>query len=197
MAVETRQEAQEATVPNRVNGVDTGRLYQTVSVIQGQPELANFRFRAKHEWVDGGHGRTTIHDFYGAGKEDRHQQRFVFEADEPDVLLGTDRGANATEAALHALASCLTASFIYHAAARNISIDSLECDLEGDLDLHGFLGLSDEIRRGFQQVRVSFRVEADITEAQLEECCRLAQKQSPVFDIFTNRVSVEVRCARR
>ena len=89
---------------------------------------------------------------------------------------------------LHALAACLTTSLVYHAAAQGIQIDEVESRLEGDLDLHGFLGLKDDVRKGYQDIRVSFRIKADATEEQLRELCRM----SPVLDIVSNPVPVSI-----
>ena len=144
--------------------------------------------------MGGGHNRSTIQGFYGAGQEDTSRKStFVMDNDEPDVLLGTDQGANPVEYVLHALAGCLTTSLVYHAAAKGIRIDAVESRLEGDLDLRGFLGMSDEVRNGYDNVRVTFRIKADASEEQLQELCKLAQKRSPVFDIVTNAVPVTVQ----
>lgn len=177
-----------------VNGIDLGRLDDTVDAITNNPEIGKFRFRVHNKWEGGAHCSTTIKDFYGACKEDTSRSKpFVLEADEPDVLLGKDHGPNATEAALHALASCLNATFIFQAAQDGIHVDQLELELEGDLDLNGFLGISDQIRNGFQQVRVTFKVKADASQEQITDLVQAAQNYSPVFDIFTNPVPVFAR----
>ncbi|MDR7476307.1 MAG: OsmC family protein, partial [Armatimonadota bacterium] len=129
-----------------VNGVDVGQLVATVEAIKANPDLARFTFRATSEWVTGGRSRTEIRGLYGAGQEDTSRARpFVLEGDEPPVLLGTNAAPNAVEAVLHALASCLAVGFIYNAAARGIKVERLQFALEGDLDLRGFLGLSDRV----------------------------------------------------
>jgi len=112
--------------------------------------------------------------------------------DEPDVLLGSDQAANPVENVLHSLAGCLTTSLIYHAAARGITIHAMESRLEGNLDLRGFLGLSGDVRNGYQGVRVTFRIDSDASPQQLAELCTIAQERSPVFDIVTNKVPVTV-----
>jgi uncharacterized OsmC-like protein len=108
------------------------------------------------------------------------------------VLLGTDRGANPVEYVLTALAGCLTTSLVYHAAARGIAVEEVESHLEGDLDLRGFLGLSEEVRNGYENIRVTFKIKADATEEQLRELVQLAQNRSPVFDIISHPVPVSV-----
>ena len=172
-----------------VNGVDVDKLISTIKAIKENPDIANFQFRANTEWINGGHSRTKIQSFYGAGAEDEsRKQPFVIDGDEPPILLGNNVGPNAVETVLSALASCLAVGFVYNAAARGINIKSLTFSLEGYIDLHGFLGLSDEIRPGYKEIRVNYKVESDAPREKLEELCEYVQKTSPVLDIITNKV---------
>jgi uncharacterized OsmC-like protein len=172
------------------NGVNVTQLAATLDAIKQTPSLAAFQFRAKNQWLGGGLNRSTIQDFYGAGQEDTSRGKpFTLEADEPPVLLGGDRGANPVEFVLHALAACMTTTMAYHAAARGIEIGAIESELEGDLDLRGFLGLSDTVRKGYHDVRVKFRVESDAAPEDLAELAKF----SPVYDIVSNSLPVDVR----
>jgi len=184
----------QATMTGVINGVDVDRLGATIQTVQQNTSLATFRFRAKNRWIDGGHNRSTIQSFYGAGQEDTVRTKpFALDADEPPVLLGKDQGANPVEYVLHALAACLTTSLVYHAAARGIHIESVESTLEGDLDLQGFLGLSDEIRRGYKEIRVLFLIETDAPAEQLKELTKF----SPVHDIVSNPVPISIQITTR
>lgn len=175
------------------NGVDLTQLTQTVEAIQADASLAQFRFRAHNTWLDGGHSRTSIQGFWGAGAEDTSRTApFLLDGDEPPVLLGANHAPNAVEAVLHALASCLAVGMAYNAAAKGITLRSLELDLEGELDLHGFLGLSEETRAGYQHVQVSYRVDSDASDEAIEELCGYVQRTSPVLDILCNPVDVTV-----
>ena len=177
-----------------INGVDVDQLFSTIKAIKETPGLAKFEFRATNQWINGGHNRTSIKDFYGAGQEDTTRKRtFVFDNDEPVTLLGEDNGANPVEFVLHALAGCLTTSLVYHAAAQGVRIDAVESKFEGDLDLRGFLGMNEDVRNGYENIRVTFKIKADAPEEKLKELCELAQRRSPVYDIVTNRVPVNVR----
>ena len=120
---------------------------------------------------------------------------FVFDAGEPPVLLGNNEGANPVEYALKALASCLTTSMVFHATARGIELEGVRARLEGDLDMQGFLDLNENVRNGYEGIRVTFEIDGDFTDEQKEELCQLAQSRSPVFDIISNPVPVEVRVA--
>jgi len=182
----------QAILNGVINGVDTDRMGATIEAVQNNPILATFQFRAKNRWITGGHNRSTIQSFYGAGQEDNLRTTpFVLDAGEPPVLLGNDEGANPVEFVLHALAACLTTSLVYHAAARGIRIESVESTLEGDLDLQGFLGLSDQVRRGYKEIRVNFTIKTDATAEQLKELTKF----SPVHDIVSNPVPVSISIA--
>lgn len=179
----------QATINGIINGVDVDRMGATVEAVRRTPSLATFRFRAANHWIDGSHNRSTIKSFYGAGQEDTlRTMPFVLDTDKPPVLLGKDQGPTPVEFVLHALAACLTTSLVYHAAARGIHIESVESTLEGDLDLHGFLGLSENIRKGYRQIRVAFTVKSDASAEQLEALTKF----SPVYDIVSNPVPVSI-----
>jgi uncharacterized OsmC-like protein len=176
-----------------INGVNVDQLVGTVNAIQGNPDLAKFTFRSETEWISGGHSRTKIQSFYGAGSEDTSRvQPLVLEGDEPPVLLGQNAAPNAVEAILHALAACLGVGFVYNAAARGIKVEQLDFSLEGNLDLRAFLGLSDKVRPGYENIKVSYRVKADAPREKLEELCEYVQRTSPVLDIIRNPVPVTV-----
>ena len=171
------------------NGVDVTALGEVLEAVQGDPEIAKFQFRAKNKWLGGGHNRSEIQSFYGACQEDTSRtEPFVMDNAEPPVLLGQDEGANPVEYVLHALAGCMTTTMVYHAAARGITIESVETELEGDLDLHGFLRIDDSVRNGYENVRVKFKVKSDASPEQLADLARI----SPVFDIVSNPVPVAV-----
>jgi len=177
----------------KINGVDVGQMNTTIEAIHQTPELAKFNFRATNTWISGGHNRSTIKEFYGACQEDTTRtEPFEFDADEPPVLLGNDHGANPAEFLLHALASCLTTSLVYHASARGIHIESVESKLEGDIDLHGFLGLNKDIRKGYQGINVTFNIQSDADPTVLRELCQY----SPIFDVVSNPVPVNVLVER-
>jgi uncharacterized OsmC-like protein len=181
-----------ATIPETIrNGVDTQQLFGTLDAVKADPSIAKFQFRARNHWIDGAHNRSTIRGFYAANQEDTSRaEEFVIDAGEPAILLGTDTGPNPAEYLLHALAACLTTSLVYVAAARGVHLTKVESLLEGDMDVQGALGLSDELRNGFEQIRVSFRIEGDAPKEKLLEVVARAQQRSAVFDMVTNGVPV-------
>ncbi|MHC4446604.1 MAG: OsmC family protein [Planctomycetota bacterium] len=177
-------------VAKSLNGVDVKRLMETIDEVRQNPDLAKFSFRAANRWLGADHNQSTIKDFYGAGNEDTSRSKpYVFDAGEPQVLVGSDSGANPVEFVLHALAACLTTTMVYHAASRGIEIESVESKVEGDIDIQGFLGLKKDIRKGYQRIGVTFRVKSNASPEQLAELAKF----SPVFDTISNPVDVQVK----
>jgi uncharacterized OsmC-like protein len=157
------------------------------------PDIAKFKFRATNKWISGTHCRGTIKDFYGALKEDNSRPAVDYDMDEPPVLMGNNEGRNPVEYLLVALSGCLTTSLVAHASAKGIKINGVESRYEGDIDLRGFLGLSEDVPVGYKEIRVYFKVDADVSDEQKEELVRMAQKYSPVFNTITKAAPVSVR----
>jgi uncharacterized OsmC-like protein len=157
-----------------INGVSLDRLREIIKAFRAMPSLARFRFRAANRWLGGGHSVTTMKNFFGAGREDSSREStFEVHVDEPAVLLA-------------ALASCLTTSLVYHAAAGGITVEEVESELEGDVDVRGFLGLTPGVRKGFERIRVRVRVKSDASAEQL----RALMQDSPVYDVISNPVPI-------
>ena len=176
-----------------VNSVNVEQLFGTIEAVKANPDLAKCQFRAETEWIRGGHSRTKIQGFYAAGQEDVSRSRpFILDGDEPPVLLGENHGPNAVEAVLHALASCLAVGFIYNASAMGILVESLTFKVEGELDLHAFLGLSETTRPGYENIKLTYRVKCNAPREKVVDLCNYVQKTSPVLDILRNPVPVTV-----
>jgi uncharacterized OsmC-like protein len=180
------------------NGVDTPALFATIDAVKATPELARFQFRATNRWVSGTHNRSTIRGFYGAGQQDATRTRdFTLDADHPAVLVGGDNGPTPVEYLLHALAACVTAGVANIAAARGVTLTAVESTVEGDIDLLGLLGLSDEVRNGYQHLRVAFTIAGDAPDDVLRGLVEQSRRRSAVYDVLTNGVPVEISVATR
>jgi len=183
-----------AQLEKTVNGVAVDKLVTTVDAIKEDPSIAEFRFRAKNRWLDGSLNRTEIKEFYGAGQEDTARvTSFVLTNDEAPVLLGADKGPNPVEYLLNALAGCMTTTMVYHAAAKGIDIQEIESELEGELDLRGFLKLDPTVRQGFRNVTVKFKVKSSASPELLKELA----ESSPVYDMVCNPVPVRLTVEKK
>lgn len=172
-----------------VNGVDVGALGDTVTAIKKDTTLGAFRFRLTNRWIDGGHNRSVIKGFYGAGEENTTRtEPFVLDSGEPQILLGEDTGANPVEYLLHALTGCMTTSLVYHAAARGIEVRKLSSEVEGDIDIRGFLGMDLSVPKGYKEIRVRFRAESDGDAETLRTCA----SYSPVYSVVSKALPVKL-----
>ena len=178
-----------------VNGVNVTQLFETIDSIKEKPEIAKFNFRAQNKWIGGTENHTSVSDYYGACKIHTRNKPHTFVKDEPQILLGGDKGANPVEYLLAGLAGCITTSLVAHAAARGVKIDSIESPLEGDIDLHGLLQL-DDTNPGYQGINISFKIESDASDETLQELVELAKNVSPVANTVSRPTPVNVKLVR-
>lgn len=183
-------------MPTMRNGVNVDQMFGTLNAVKDNPALGTFQWRATNKWLGGSHNRSTIKVFYGAGGDDTsRKEAFNVDAGEPGILLGHDEGPNPAEFLLHALAACLTTSVVYVATARKVELKSVESRIEGDMDVRGALGLSDEVRNGFTNIRISFAIDSDAPREKVQEVVDRAWARSAVFDSITRGVPVKVSLA--
>jgi uncharacterized OsmC-like protein len=176
-----------------LNGVDTPTLFATLDAVKANPKLAKFQFRAANQWINGTHNRSTIRGFYGAGQEDdTRTEDFAYDADHPAVLVGAGNGPTPVEFLLHAIAACLTAGIANVAAARGVVLREVSSRVEGDIDLLGILGLSDQVRNGFEGIRVTFHISGDAPDEVLRGLIEQSRARSAVYDVLTTGVPVSV-----
>ena len=174
------------------NGVNVQALLDAREALKQAPEAAQFTWRATCKWVNGTRSRTRIQDFRGLGQEQKHKTEFTFEADHPEVFASEDCGATPVELVLAGLASCLTAGVAAVAQNRGIQLRSVEARLEGKMDIRGILGADRDVRNGYDDIKVTFSVDADASQKDIEALVAQSQKRSAVYDIVTNPTNVTV-----
>ena len=180
------------------NGVDVQQLGATIEAVKADPALANFQFRASTEWQSGAHVQTRIQGFHGVKQEDTSRSTpFLLEGDEPPVLLGANQGANAVELLLAGLTACLSVGIAYNAAARGIVVEAMRLDVTGDIDLHGFLGLSETIRAGCHDINIACHIKSDASDQAIADLLDHVQKTSPVTDMVRHPTPVHVKFVRK
>jgi len=176
--------------PALVNGVDVTALFGVIDAVKANPEVAKFNFRLVNKWLGGVKTRSTIKEFSGALQTHRTEAKgFTVDTGEPPVLLGQDSAPNPGEWLLHSLVGCLTTSIVYHAAARDIAIDAIDSQVEGDIDLRGFLGLASDVRKGYSAIRVRMRVKTTASAAAIETLA----SYSPMLEVVSASVPVSVK----
>jgi uncharacterized OsmC-like protein len=176
------------------NGVNVQALLEAREVLAGAPEAAQFTWKATSKWTNGVHSQTTIQNFFGLGEERSHKTEAVFDADHPEVFAAPDNGITPIEYLLVGLAGCLTAGVASVAQNRGIQLRSVESSVEGNHDIRGILGADSDVRNGFNDIKVTFKIDADASKQEIEALVAQSQKRSAVFDALTNptEVSVEV-----
>jgi uncharacterized OsmC-like protein len=180
------------------NGVDVPTLFATIDLVKDSPELAQFQFRARNEWVSGTHSSSLIRGFYGAGQEDTSRTvPFTYDADHPAVLVGSNQGPTPVEFLLHAIAACLPTGLANIAAARGISLHCVSSTVEGDIDLLGVLGLSGAVRNGYRQIRVHFDIAGDASPEQLLALVEQSRSRSAAYDVLANGTDVQIDVSTR
>jgi uncharacterized OsmC-like protein len=177
------------------NGVNVEALLGARVALTDAPAAAKFTWRASCEWQNGTHSRSTVEGFYGLGDEQRHRTAYSFDADHPEIFASEDNGATPVELVLVALASCLTAGVAAVAQNREIQLRSVTATIEGGMDVRGILGMDSDIRNGFSDIKVTYKIDADASADDVKALVAQSQKRSAVFDIVTNPTNVSVEVA--
>ena len=178
------------------NGVNVDALLAAREALRSAPDAAKFTWKASCKWINGTHSRTTVQEFHGLGEPQKHRTEFSFDADHPEIFASEDHGATPVELVLVGLASCLTAGVASVAQNRGIQLRSVEAKLQGSMDLQGILGIDTDVRNGYDDIKVTFNIDADAPKADLEAIVAQSQKRSAVFDIVTNPTNVTVEVAK-
>mgnify|MGYP003324641464 FL=1 len=174
------------------NGVNVAALLGAREALSEAPAAAQFKWRAKCDWVHGTYSKTSVEGYFGLGEEQKHKTTFTFDADHPEVFASEDRGATPVELVLAGLASCLTAGVAAGAQHREVQLTSVSATLEGDMDIQGILGMDSDVRNGFDGIKVTYQIDADASHEDIEAIVAQSQKRSAVYDIITNPTNVTV-----
>jgi uncharacterized OsmC-like protein len=188
-------ENQSATDKQAQNGVNVAALLAARDALSKAPQAARFNWRASCTWQNGTHSQTSVQGFYGLGQEQKHRTEFTFDVDHPEIFASEDKGATPVELVLTGLAGCLTAGIASVAQLRNIQLRSVKATVEGGMDIQGILGMDADVRNGFDDIKVSFQIDADASREDIEALVAQSQKRSAVFDILTNPTNVTVTVA--
>jgi uncharacterized OsmC-like protein len=174
------------------NGVNVEALLAAREALKSAPEAAKFKWRASCKWLNGTHSLTKIKDFDGLGQGQQHKTEFSFDADHPEIFASEDLGITPVEYVLVGLASCLTAGVAAVAQNRGIQLRSVESKLEGSMDIQGILGIDSDVRNGYDDIKVTFNIDADASKKDIEALVAQSQKRSAVYDLVTNPTNVTV-----
>ena len=173
------------------NGVNTQVLNTVFESMRNHPEMAKATFSVKSAWNGGFSVTSTSKGFRIGGQNIERNTEYRTKLDFPDQLSGEGRGPTVCESCMGSLAACLTQTIVAHATSRGIQIDSIDIDVEGDVDLRGFTGISNDVRPGAQQFRVNMNIKSNnASKEQINELYEIGKRFSPAFDTLTNGTSV-------
>jgi len=174
------------------NGVNVEALLAAREALKGAPQAAKFTWRASCKWKNGTNSVSKVQGFHGLGAEQKHKTEFSFEADHPEIFASEDLGATPVELVLCGLASCLTAGVAAVAQNRGVQLKSVEANLEGSMDIQGILGIDNDVRNGYDDIKVTFKIDADAPKKEIEAIVAQSQKRSAVYDIVANPTNIRV-----
>ena len=174
------------------NGVNVEALLAAREALKGAPQAAKFTWRASCKWKNGTNSVSKVQGFHGLGTEQKHKTEFSFEADHPEIFASEDLGATPVELVLCGLASCLTAGVAAVAQNRGVQLKSVEANLEGSMDIQGILGIDSDVRNGYDDIKVTFKIDADAPKKEIEAIVAQSQKRSAVYDIVANPTNIRV-----
>lgn len=160
------------------NGVDMAKVNALVATMQRDPEGGRRTLSGTTTWKSGAHSTTTL-------------RNFTVPADEPDAIGGSNQGPCPMELVLTGLSACIAIGIVYSAAEDGVTVNAIEIDVEGDLDLRGLFEVSD-VRPGFEEIRVAVRMDADAPQEKLEDLVDHGYRRSPVADSLEGKVTVRV-----
>jgi uncharacterized OsmC-like protein len=176
-----------------VNGIDTEHVINLATNMTQDENFGKFKFRANNHWLGDSRSRTSIQGFYAGGVENTDRKKaLTVDADQPVFLVGKNTAPNAVEYLLHALNSCLSTTLVAHASVQGIHLDEVEVFSEGDMDARGFFGVSDDVNRGYERIRVTMEVKSD---ADVDTLTKLAM-YSPVYEVVSRSVPVEFKITK-
>src|SRR5438093_2417861 len=181
------------TMTTANNGVNVQALLDAREALKGAPDAAKFTWRASCKWQNGTHSRAHVHSFFGLGQEQNHKTETSFEADHPEVFASEDKGITPVEFVLVGLASCLTAGVAAVAQNRGIQLRPVEAKVEGSMDIQGILGIDSDVRNGYDDIKITFNIDADASKQEIEALVAQSQKRRAVYDALTNPTNVTVK----
>lgn len=163
----------------KVNGLDLDALDETVAAIKADPARGAVQFRVRTEWAGQTRSESRVESYTLGGE--RIDRNFTIVADEPTELLGANTAPNPQELLMSAVNACMTVGYVAQASVRGIALDSCVIEMQGELDLRGFLGLDDEVPPGYRRIHYTVSLDGNGTPEQFEEIHRAVMATSPNY----------------
>jgi uncharacterized OsmC-like protein len=179
------------TATEHINGVDTEALQQTIRAIKANPDKGIARFSARTVWKGGFASESTIDGWNLGGEKIPHD--FTIHMDEPRELLGQDAQANPQEYLQSAMNACMLNTFVAVCSMLGVTLESVEFESTGELDLRGFLGIDANVPAGYEDINYTIRVRGDGTREQYEKAHEAMIATSPNYYNMARPIRLNAR----
>jgi uncharacterized OsmC-like protein len=177
----------------RVNGIDVAALRGVMRDVGEDPRKGMVEFRVRSRWRGQTRSESEVESYSIGGQ--RVARSFKIQADEPFELLGENTAPNPQELLLSALNACVMVGYVAGAAARGITLERLEVETHGELDLRGFLGIDASVRPGYEALHHTVRIKGDGTPEQFREIHDTVLATSPNYFNVSRPVRIAAELA--
>jgi len=174
-----------------INGIDTNGLKEVMKEVLQLPEKGKVGFQVSTRWQGGTRTEAQVEGFEIGG--DHVARKFTIPSDEPFELLGGNTAPNPQELLMAALNACMAVGYVTGCATKGIELESLEIDTQGELDLRGFLNLSESVKPGYEQIVQTVRIKGSGTPEQFLEVHKAVLATSPNYWNVTQPIRVRPR----
>jgi uncharacterized OsmC-like protein len=175
--------------PNIVNGLNVDDLFALIEGVKGDVSKATTSWRVATSWQGQTRTRAEVEGFSIGGQD--VSRRFTIDIDEPCELGGSNKFANPQEHLIAALNACITVGYVAQCAVRGITLESLQIETEGEIDLRGFLGLDPKVANGYESLRYTVRIKGSGTKRQFAEIHDAVMATSPNIYNLANAVPLK------
>ena len=179
----------ETIKANVVNGINVDDLLALRNSIEQDPSKGMTHWRVTTKWRGQTRSRAEVSGFVIGGEE--VSRRFAFDVDEPYELGGSNAFPNPQEYLLAALNACMTVGYAAQCAIRGITLEHLEIEVKGEIDLRGFLGIDSTVAPGYESLSYTVRIKGDATPEQFAEIHEAVMATSPNFFNVANAVALK------
>jgi uncharacterized OsmC-like protein len=179
------------TTTTKLNGIDTEALQQMVSEVGQDPSKGRVEFRVRTEWKGGTRSEASVDSYTLAGEQIARRHRIA--ADEPVELLGGNSAPNPQELLMAALNACIMVGYVAGAAVNGITLEKVEIETSGELDLRGFLGIDESVKPGYDSLQYVVRIKGNGTPEQFKAIHENVMKTSPNYFNVSRAVPIRAR----
>lgn len=177
------------TQTQNINGIQLDTLVEVVERIKSDETKGFVRFKVATAWKGQTASESRVKSFFMDGVE--VPREFSILADEPYELLGQNSAPNPQELLMAAFNACIMVGYVANAAVMGVSLDKVEIETEGELNLRGFLGIDANVKPGYDSIRCRVRLKGNGTPEQYQAIHEQVVKTSPNYFNVSQPIRVD------